>query len=134
MLHWKTRAQRASTAGRTPAVKDVLVSSKSHATLRYTSMRASIFLGCLLLAVLLGHFGVIPVAGPAGYVFLVLVAALVSAPLSYVLLSRQRDEMSAQIAGRLEGLRSRTAERIATQNAEEDAADDAARAATAQQS
>ncbi|AUG79201.1 hypothetical protein CFP65_4454 [Kitasatospora sp. MMS16-BH015] len=108
-------------------------SSKSHATLRYTSLRASIFLGCLLLALLLGHFGVIPVSGAAGVMFLVLIAALVSAPLSYVLLSRQRDEMSAQLVAKVEGRKSRTAARIAQQNAEEDAADEAARAAAAAQ-
>ncbi len=110
------------------------MSSKSHATLRYTSMRATIFLGCLLVAVLLGHFGVIPVAGTAGYVFLVLLAGLASAPLSYVLLAKQRDEMSVQLTEKFSGMRSRTADRIAGQNAEEDAADDAARAAAAQQS
>ncbi|MEU9076562.1 DUF4229 domain-containing protein [Kitasatospora sp. NPDC004745] len=107
---------------------------KSHATLRYTSLRVSIFLGCLLVSLLLGHFGIIPVSGQAGVVFLFLLAAVASAPLSYVLLSRQRDEMSSQISGKVEGLRSRTAERIAAQNAEEDAADDAARAAAAGQS
>ncbi|MEU3568405.1 DUF4229 domain-containing protein [Kitasatospora sp. NPDC036755] len=107
---------------------------KSHATLRYTSLRVSIFLGCLLVALLLGHFGVIPVSGEAGVVFLFLLAALASAPLSYALLSRQRDEMSAQISGKVTGLRSRTADRIAAQNAEEDAVDDAARAAAAGQS
>ncbi|MFI9329554.1 DUF4229 domain-containing protein [Kitasatospora sp. NPDC052868] len=105
------------------------VSNKSHATLRYTSMRVSIFLGCLLVALLLGHFGVIPVTGQAGVIFLFLLAAVISAPLSYVLLSRQRDDMSAQISGKVNGIRNRTAERIAAQNAEEDAADDAARAA-----
>ncbi|MFC9324789.1 DUF4229 domain-containing protein [Kitasatospora sp. NPDC057015] len=106
----------------------------AHATLRYTSMRASIFLGCLLVTLLLGHFGIIPVVGATGFVFLVLIAALVSAPLSYVLLSRQRDAMSAQIADRVGAkLRTRTGDRIAAQNAEEDAADDAARAASAQQ-
>lgn len=104
------------------------MSSKKHATLRYTSMRVSIFLTCLLFAMLLGHFGVIPVTGSTGVVFLVLIAGLVSAPLSYVLLSRQRDEMSAQLAARLAARRSRSAE-IA---AEEDAADDAARAAATQ--
>jgi hypothetical protein len=109
------------------------VSSKSHATLRYTSLRASLFLGCLLLALLLGHFGVIPVSGASGVVFLVLVAALVSAPLSYVLLSKQRDDMSAQLVAAVEGKRSKTAARIARQNAEEDAIDDAARAAAQQQ-
>ncbi|MFI6848790.1 DUF4229 domain-containing protein [Kitasatospora sp. NBC_00085] len=108
------------------------VSSKSHATLRYTSLRVSIFLGCLLLSLLLGHFGVIPVKGELGVIFLFLLAALVSAPLSYVLLSKQRDEMSAQISDKVSGLRNRTAERIAAQNAEEDAADDAARAAALQ--
>ncbi|MGW6916129.1 DUF4229 domain-containing protein [Kitasatospora sp. NPDC054939] len=102
---------------------------KSHATLRYTCLRASIFLGCLLVALVLGHFQIIPVSGEAGVVFLFLLAAVVSAPLSYVLLSRQRDAMSAQIEGRVAGLRDRTAKRIAEQNAEEDAADDAARGA-----
>lgn len=106
-------------------------SRTSHATLRYTSMRAGIFLGCLLVVLLLGHFGVIPVSGSAGAVFLFLLAGLVSAPISYVLLSRQRDAMSEQIAGKVVGMRSRTADRIAAQNAEEDAADDAARAAAA---
>ncbi|WP_316526776.1 DUF4229 domain-containing protein [Kitasatospora brasiliensis] len=106
---------------------------KSHATLRYTSMRVSIFLGCLLVALLLGHFGVIPVSGEAGVIFLFLLAALASAPLSYALLSRQRDAMSAQLSDKVTGLRSRTAERIAAQNAEEDAVDEAARAATAGQ-
>ncbi|MFJ8627789.1 DUF4229 domain-containing protein [Kitasatospora sp. NPDC093550] len=107
---------------------------KSHATLRYTSLRVSIFLGCLLVALLLGHFGIIPVSGQAGVIFLFLLAAVASAPLSYALLSKQRDEMSAQISGKVAGMRSRTAERIAVQNAEEDAADDAARAAAAKQS
>ncbi|WP_317621108.1 DUF4229 domain-containing protein [Streptomyces sp. CBMA123] len=106
---------------------------KSHATLRYTSMRASIFLGCLLVALLLGHFGIIPVSGEAGVIFLVLLAAIASAPLSYVLLSRQRDEMSSQINSKVAGMRNRTAERIAVQNAEEDAVDDAARAAASRQ-
>ncbi|MER6299148.1 DUF4229 domain-containing protein [Kitasatospora sp. NPDC001539] len=104
---------------------------KSHATLRYTSMRVSIFLGCLLVALLLGHFQVIPVSGEAGVIFLFLLAAVASAPLSYVLLSKQRDEMSSQISSKVAGLRSRTAERIAAQNAAEDAVDDATRAATA---
>ncbi|MEV7025255.1 DUF4229 domain-containing protein [Kitasatospora sp. NPDC093558] len=105
--------------------------AKSHATLRYTSLRVSIFLGCLLVALLLGHFGIIPVSGQTGVIFLFLLAAIASAPLSYVLLSRQRDDMSAQITTKVSGMRSRTADRIAAQNAEEDAADEAARAAAA---
>ncbi|MFC5663594.1 DUF4229 domain-containing protein [Kitasatospora misakiensis] len=107
------------------------VSKKSHATLRYTSMRVSVFLGCLLVALILGHFQVIPVSGEAGVIFLFLLAAVASAPLSYVLLSRQRDEMSAEISGRVDGIRTRTASRFAEQAAEEDAVDDAVRAAAA---
>ncbi|GAB7181424.1 DUF4229 domain-containing protein [Kitasatospora sp. Ki12] len=103
--------------------------AKSHATLRYTSMRVSIFLGCLLVALLLGHFQVIPVSGQTGMIFLFLLAAVASAPLSYALLSKQRDEMSAQISGKVAGMRTRNAER----DAMEDAADDAARAASAGQ-
>ncbi|WP_329566707.1 DUF4229 domain-containing protein [Kitasatospora sp. NBC_01266] len=106
-------------------------SSKSHATLRYTSLRASIFLGCLLVTTLLGHFQIIPVVGATGFVFLVLLAALLSAPISYVVLSKQRDEMSEQVVGKVAGIRSRAGQRIAEQNAEEDAADDAARAGAA---
>ncbi|MFF7995634.1 DUF4229 domain-containing protein [Kitasatospora xanthocidica] len=101
--------------------------AKSHATLRYTSMRVSIFLGCLLVALLLGHFQVIPVSGQAGMIFLFLLAAVASAPLSYALLGKQRDEMSAQISDKVAGMRTRNAER----DAMEDAADDAARAASA---
>ncbi|GAA2743174.1 MULTISPECIES: DUF4229 domain-containing protein [Kitasatospora] len=108
------------------------MSSKKYATLRYTSLRASIFLGCLLIALLLGHYGILPVAGSTGVVFLVLLAGLVSAPLSYVLLSKQRDAMSEQIVGRVESMRTKTTQRIAAQNAEEDALDDAARAAAEQ--
>lgn len=104
--------------------------SKSHATLRYTSMRVVIFTVCFLVAVVLAHYGIIPVAGQTGYVFLLFLAALVSAPISYVVLSRQRDEMSEQIVGKVSGRRLRTAERIAAQNAEEDALDEANRAAT----
>ncbi|MER8183073.1 DUF4229 domain-containing protein [Kitasatospora sp. NPDC094015] len=100
------------------------MSSKTHATLRYTSLRVSIFLGCLLISLLLGHFGVIPVTGSTGVVFLVLLAGLVSAPISYVVLSKQRDEMSAQISAKVETIRARTA----AQSAQEDEADEAARA------
>jgi hypothetical protein len=95
-------------------------------------MRASIFLVCLLVFTLLGHFGIIPVVGATGFVFLVLLAGLVSAPISYVLLSKQRDEMSEQIVTRVSSVKARTRQRIADQNAEEDAADDAARAAAQQ--
>ncbi|MEV4558638.1 DUF4229 domain-containing protein [Kitasatospora sp. NPDC049285] len=104
------------------------MSSKNHATLRYTSLRVSIFLGCLLVALLLGHFGVIPVVGSLGVLILFALAAVASSAISYVVLSKQRDEMSAQIAERVESRKARAADR----DAAEDAADDAARAAAQQ--
>jgi hypothetical protein len=109
------------------------VSSKKHATLRYTSLRASIFLACLLVFALLGRFGVIPVTGATGSLFLLLLAVVASAPISYVVLNKQRDAMSEQIVGGVTNLKARTKQRIAEQNAEEDAADDAARAAAGRQ-
>ncbi|WP_033215267.1 DUF4229 domain-containing protein [Kitasatospora phosalacinea] len=105
------------------------MSSKNHATLRYTSLRASIFLACLLVALLLGHFEVIPVVGSLGVLILFALAAVASSAISYVVLSKQRDEMSAQIAERIETRKSRAVAR----DSAEDAADDAARAAAARQ-
>ncbi|MFJ8437734.1 DUF4229 domain-containing protein [Kitasatospora griseola] len=105
------------------------MSSKINATLRYTSLRASIFLACLLVALLLAHFGVIPVVGDLGLILVFALAMVASSAISYVVLNKQRDEMSAQIANRIENRKVRTAVR----DAAEDDADDAARAAAARQ-
>jgi hypothetical protein len=107
--------------------------STTHATLRYTSMRVTVFLGCFLVLWLLALARVIPVTGASGAVLLLGIAAVVSAPVSYVLLSKQRDAMSAQIVDGVRRRREKSPrvslrERIAAQNAEEDAVDDAQRA------
>jgi uncharacterized protein YacL len=108
------------------------VSRKSHATLRYTSMRFSLFGACFFIALLLAHYGLFPVSASAMGVLLIAVfAAVVSGLLSYVLLSRQRDEMSAQITSTIERRQSKPKSmksRFAAQAAEEDAIDDALRA------
>jgi hypothetical protein len=110
------------------------VSTKSHATLRYTSMRVSLFGAVFVVALVLAHFGALPVtAGVSGVFLLLIIAGVVSAPLSYVLLSRQRDAVSAQIAAGLEQRRAKPRtggmkQRIASQTAAEDALDDAVRA------
>ncbi|WP_019549489.1 DUF4229 domain-containing protein [Streptomyces sulphureus] len=73
-------------------------STTSHATLRYTLMRLGIFVGCFLVISLLVQFGVFPSAiGDANPLWVVLLALVVSAPLSFVLLRRQRDAMSEQV-------------------------------------
>jgi Protein of unknown function (DUF4229) len=95
-------------------------------------MRVSLFGACFVVALFCAHFGWLPVTAGASGVFLLLaLAGIVSAPLSYVVLSKQRDAMSAQIAS---GLEKRQASprsmksRFAAQAAEEDAVDDALRA------
>ena len=101
------------------------MSLKSNATLRYTAMRLAVFVGCLLVVGGLTHFGLVPAAiGSANPLWVLLLALILSAPLSYVLLRGQRDAMSAQIAGRVD----RAKERLSADRSREDVADDAARA------
>ncbi|KMO99712.1 DUF4229 domain-containing protein [Streptomyces roseus] len=88
-------------------------------------MRLGIFVGCLVLVAVLVNVGWVPAGlGDANPVWVVLLALVISAPLSFVLLRKQRDEMSAQISGRVAGAK----EKLAANRSQEDAADDAARA------
>lgn len=92
-------------------------SSKSHATLRYTTMRLGIFVGCLVVVGLLARFGVVPSGvGRSNPIWVVLLALVVSAPLSYVLLRKQREAMSEQIVGGV----GRAKERLAANQSQED--------------
>ncbi|MFJ4779893.1 DUF4229 domain-containing protein [Streptomyces sp. NPDC088762] len=88
-------------------------------------MRLGIFVGCLVLVAVLVNVGWVPAGlGDANFAWVVLLALVISAPLSFVLLRKQRDEMSAQISGRVAGAK----ERLAANRSQEDIADDAARA------
>jgi hypothetical protein len=80
---------------------DTTVSSSiPHATLRYTAWRFGIFLGCFALVAVLAYVGVLPEGiGRSNPLWILLLALVLSAPLSYVLLRRQRDAMSEQVAG-----------------------------------
>ncbi|WP_412079265.1 DUF4229 domain-containing protein [Streptomyces xanthophaeus] len=87
-------------------------------------MRLGIFLGCLVAVALLVRLGAVPAGlGDANFAWIVLLALVLSAPLSFVLLRKQRDEMSQQISGRVAGAK----EKLAANRNQEDAADDAAR-------
>ncbi|MEU9377086.1 DUF4229 domain-containing protein [Streptomyces sp. NPDC048255] len=100
------------------------MSLKPSATIRYTAMRLGIFLGCLVAVALLVRLGAVPAGlGDANFAWIVLLALILSAPLSFVLLRKQRDEMSQQISGRVAGAK----EKLAANRNQEDAADDAAR-------
>lgn len=72
--------------------------AKPSATIRYTAMRLSIFVGCFVIAAVAVHFGVVPSGvGGSNLVWVILLALVLSAPLSFVVLRKQRDEMSEQI-------------------------------------
>ncbi|MER5729633.1 DUF4229 domain-containing protein [Streptomyces sp. NPDC002138] len=101
------------------------MSLKPSATIRYTTMRLAIFVGCFVVVLGLVKVGVVPSSlGDANLAWVALLALVLSAPLSFVLLRKQRDVMSEQISGRIAGAK----ERLAADRAQEDAADDAARA------
>ncbi|MGY1453388.1 DUF4229 domain-containing protein [Streptomyces sp. SS8] len=88
-----------------------------HATLRYTAMRLGVFLACFVVVAVLAYVGVLPEAiGKANPLWLLMLAMVVSAPLSLVLLRRQRDEMSVQIAERVD----RAKRKLAANQSQED--------------
>ncbi|MFF3733460.1 DUF4229 domain-containing protein [Streptomyces sp. NPDC002476] len=85
--------------------------ARPSATIRYTAMRLSIFVGCFVVAAVAVHFGLVPSGVRDSNPFWVILLALIlSAPLSFVLLRKQRDEMSAQIAPRIERAKRRLEE------------------------
>lgn len=87
------------------------------ATLRYTAMRLGIFVGCFLVLWGLVHFGVLPSGlGDSNLLWVLLLAIVVSAPLSFVLLRKQRDAMSEQIVEKVD----RAKERLVAHQTQED--------------
>lgn len=93
-------------------------SSKQYAALRYTAMRLGIFAGCFLVVWGLIYLRVLPAGlGRSNLLWVLLLALVVSAPLSWVLLRKQRDAMSEQIVGRVD----RAKEKLAASQAQEDA-------------
>jgi hypothetical protein len=74
-------------------------------TLRYTGLRLGIFAACFVVIAALAYVGVLPEAiGTANPLWITLLSIVVSAPISYVVLRKQRDEMSQQVASRVEPL------------------------------
>ncbi|MFF3321206.1 DUF4229 domain-containing protein [Streptomyces sp. NPDC002889] len=81
---------------------------KTSAALRYTTLRLAIFVGCLVFVGGLVQLGVLPKGlGDSNFVWVVLLALVLSAPLSFVLLRKQRDAMSEQIVGKVDRAKSR---------------------------
>ncbi|MEU9602905.1 DUF4229 domain-containing protein [Streptomyces sp. NPDC048057] len=104
------------------------MSAKSNAALKYTGMRLAVFAGSFAVVAVLVHFGVLPKGlGESNSIWVVLLALVISAPLSFVLLRKQRDAMSDQIVGKVDEAK----ERLAANRSQEDEAVDAAAAAAA---
>ncbi len=95
--------------------------------LRYTAMRLGLFAGCFAVIWALVYLRVLPAGlGDSNYLWVLLLALVISAPLSLVVLRKQRDAASVQIVERVE----RTQQNLSANRGQEDEADDAARTAS----
>ncbi|WP_234320405.1 DUF4229 domain-containing protein [Streptomyces sp. SBT349] len=89
----------------------------SHPALRYTGMRFGVFAVCFVVIAALAYIGVLPESvGTANPLWLALLAIVVSAPISLVVLRAQRDAMSEQVAAGVD----RAKERLNANRAMED--------------
>ncbi|MFH8487854.1 DUF4229 domain-containing protein [Streptomyces longisporoflavus] len=93
--------------------------------LRYTLMRLGIFVGCFFAVWGLVYAGIVPKGlGDSNLLWVLLLALVISAPISFVVLRGERDRASMQVVERVE----RTKANLEANRTMEDVADDAARA------
>lgn len=93
--------------------------------LRYTLMRLGIFVGCLVVVWGLVYSGIAPRGlGSSNGMWVVLLSLVISAPISFVVLRKERDRASVQIVERVD----RAKANLEANRSQEDAADDTARA------
>ncbi|MCX4981549.1 DUF4229 domain-containing protein [Streptomyces sp. NBC_00572] len=86
--------------------------------LRYTLMRLGIFAGCFLALWGLVYAGVLPRGlGDSNLLWVLVLSIVISAPLSFVLLRKVRDEASAEVVARVD----RAKGRLAANQSQEDA-------------
>jgi len=75
--------------------------------LRYTLMRLGIFVGCLVVVWGLVYSGVAPRGlGDSNGMWVVMLSLLISAPISFVVLRKERDRASVQIVERVDRVKS----------------------------
>ncbi|MGW2932321.1 DUF4229 domain-containing protein [Streptomyces sp. NPDC055722] len=92
--------------------------------LRYTLMRLGILAGCLVVVWGLVYSGIVPRGlGDSNGIWIILLALVISAPISFVVLRKERDRASMQVVGRVDRMKAN----IEANRAQEDVADDAAR-------
>ncbi|MER6568711.1 DUF4229 domain-containing protein [Streptomyces sp. NPDC001093] len=92
--------------------------------LRYTLMRLGIFAGCLVVVWGAVYSGIFPRGfGSSNGLWVLLLALILSAPISWVVLRRERDRASVQIVTRVDRMKAN----LEANRSQEDGADDAAR-------
>ncbi|MBX9362887.1 DUF4229 domain-containing protein [Streptomyces massasporeus] len=91
--------------------------------LRYTLMRLGVFVGCLVVVWGAVYSGIAPRGlGNSNGLWVVLLALLISAPISFVVLRKERDRASIQVAQRVDRMKAN----LDANRSQEDAADDGA--------
>ncbi|MEV6295688.1 DUF4229 domain-containing protein [Streptomyces sp. NPDC004059] len=93
--------------------------------LRYTLMRLGIFAGCLVVVWGAVYSGIFPRGfGSSNGLWVLLLALVLSAPISWVVLRKERDRASVQIVTRVDRMKAN----LEANRSQEDGADDTARA------
>ncbi len=89
--------------------------------LRYTLMRLGIFAGCLLVVWGLVYAGAFPRGfGDSNLLWVLLLSLVLSAPISFVVLRKERDRASVQVSQRVDRMKAN----IEANRSQEDAAVD----------
>ncbi|MFJ3309059.1 DUF4229 domain-containing protein [Streptomyces sp. NPDC086549] len=93
--------------------------------LRYTLMRLGVFAGCFVVVWGAVYSGIFPRGfGDSNFLWVLLLALVLSAPISWVVLRKERDRASVQVVQRVDRMKSN----LEANRNQEDAADDTARA------
>ncbi|MCF3132496.1 MULTISPECIES: DUF4229 domain-containing protein [Streptomyces] len=93
--------------------------------LRYTLMRLGILAGCFLVVWGAVYAGLFPRGfGDSNFLWIILLAMVISAPISWVVLRKERDRASVQVVQKVD----RAKANLAANRSQEDVADDTARA------
>ncbi|MFF7795300.1 DUF4229 domain-containing protein [Streptomyces sp. NPDC007991] len=93
--------------------------------LRYTLMRLGIFAGCLVVVWGLVYSGLAPRGlGASNGLWIIMLALVFSAPISFVVLRKERDRASVQIVRRVDRMKAN----LEANRNQEDVADESSRA------
>jgi hypothetical protein len=93
--------------------------------LRYTLMRLGIFAGCLVVVWGAVYSGIFPRGyGNANFFWVLLLSLVLSAPISWVVLRKERERASVRVAGKVDRIKAN----LEANRSQEDGADDTARA------